>query len=362
MHYRKQLFDFLKKSTGFNITVVDTNTTANKFLEGHISLKSKIRKIPMFGKKYEINYSGVLFKFIDKNCMNYDIIILEGASNVLNNIFICRKLKKHKIPYICWDAGRRVGSKMTPIRVLAQPFIKSTLKNAVACIAYSSVAKSYITSLGIPREKIFICQNTLNVSYFDEQLKSISPEKVTALKQSLGFEDKKIILYVGALEKRKRVDDLIYAFKQVNNDTYALLIVGSGDDRQRLELLCKTLAVHNAHFAGEVIEGVIEYFLICDVFVLPSEGGLAINQAMICSKPIIASSADGTERDLIIPGKNGFLFHEGNVDELRKSLITVLESDSSSLGRYSRHIINQFFNENNFTKVFLEVIKYIQKM
>jgi glycosyltransferase involved in cell wall biosynthesis len=358
MHYRKLLIEYLNETSDFKITVIDTNTIKNEFKDKYISLKSNIKKIDLFGKKYEVNYSPELIRYISENCQKYDIVILEGVTNIINNIFIYKILKKKNVPYVWWGAGRRIGAGMTPVRKLVQPFVKKVMTNASACIAYSSIAKQYMMSVGVPEQKIFICQNTLNVSHYDEVIKTINVNRINQIREKHNLTNEKIILYVGALQKRKRVEDLIDAVAKLKNINYMLLIVGGGEHRQELEKYCNKLGLQNVKFLGEIVDGVIEYFILCDVFVLPSEGGLALNQAMICSKPVIASSADGTERDLIEQGINGYIFEEGNKEQLKYYLQLILEEKNNNLGRRSREIIDQKVNEVTFKKNFIEAINY----
>lgn len=358
MHYRKPLIEYIKKETGVEITVIETNTTENRFEEGHISLKSTIFKVSLFNKRYEINFSPRLSKYITENHGSYDMIILEGTSNLINNIFLCRILKKRKIPYVLWDAGRRIGSKMTPLRRLLDPLARNILIGATACMAYSTAAKDYFVSIGVPEERIFVCKNTLNVSYFDKIVSGITSEEITALKQGLGIENKKIILYVGVVEKRKRVEDLILAYQSLRDPGTALVIVGGGEHLQNLKDFCSQQKVENVIFTGQVIEGVMKYFLMGDVFALPSEGGLALNQAMICAKPVIASSADGTERDLIIHGKNGYFFKEGCYGELAACIRSVFSNDFVQMGAASRKIIADSVNESTFKEGFMKAVHH----
>jgi glycosyltransferase involved in cell wall biosynthesis len=63
---------------------------------------------------------------------------------------------------------------------------------------------------------------------------------------------------------------------------------------------------------------------MCDVFVLPGLGGLAINDAMMCGKPVICGEADGTEKDLIIDGTTGYLLHSQD-DSIVNEIIQKLE-------------------------------------
>jgi glycosyltransferase involved in cell wall biosynthesis len=56
-----------------------------------------------------------------------------------------------------------------------------------------------------------------------------------------------------------------------------------------------------------VVDGVGRFFVAADVFALPGPGGLALNQAMAYGLPVVAAGGDGTEHDLVEPGRSGFL-------------------------------------------------------
>jgi len=71
-----------------------------------------------------------------------------------------------------------------------------------------------------------------------------------------------------------------------------------------------------------------------DVFVLPSRGpgetwGLALNEAMACGRPVIASDRVGGARDLIVHGANGWTFESGNLEQLG-AVVTIASGCSRS--------------------------------
>ena len=62
------------------------------------------------------------------------------------------------------------------------------------------------------------------------------------------------------------------------------------------------------------------------IYVLAGMGGLSINEAMCYSLPVICSVCDGTEKDLIQDGVNGYYFESGNADSLAKSIEYLLRN------------------------------------
>ena len=52
------------------------------------------------------------------------------------------------------------------------------------------------------------------------------------------------------------------------------------------------------------------------VYVLAGMGGLSINDAMCFSLFVICLVCDGTEKDLVADGVNGYFFKEGDANDL----------------------------------------------
>lgn len=362
-HYRKLLLRRISTMTGIHFDVFATSGVeeAGEGLSIRV-FPSQKKQVNAFGKRYEVIASPELVKEAAERRGDYDALILEGATNIVIDVELRRALKG-KASYIVWDAGRRKNASLTPLRRLAQRPLMKVWSDAAAIMAYSTLAKDYFTSQGISPEKIFVCQNTLSVADFDREIAATEPGNVEAIRKQFA-PNGPLILYVGAIEPRKRLEDLVRAFSLVKktNPDANLLVIGGGDDLERVKGIASGLGCGGIHFTGPIIDGVIAYFMACDLFVLPSEGGLSLNQAMICSKPVIASSADGTELDLIEPGKNGFLFSEGGVDQLAARIRDAISRPDrlAAMGARSREIIDERANETLFAQNLIRCIDYVK--
>ena len=358
-HYRRLLLDYIELQGEYAVDVVSIGHE-----EGcNEKVRTYTARTLLQYKNYKIQRSPGMINYVKTHYQEYDYIILEGATNLSNNIPIVKFLKSKHKPYLVWDAGRRKNSKMSLPRKLAQGRLEYVWKNSAAIIAYSTLAKSYFKSIGIADEHIFVCQNTLYVGEFDKQIEKIDPQIVKEIRSKYVAEGEKIILYVGAVEPRKRIKDLIDAFEliQKTHTGAALVIIGGGNQLEELREYAKDK--QKVYLLGQIIDGVIKYFMACDVFALPSEGGLSLNQAMICRKPLVASSADGTELDLIEDGKNGYIFEEGDVSGLAEKIIRIITTPglSESMGAYSRTIIDQRVNEVSFYHNFKSCLGSVDK-
>ncbi len=310
-------------------------------------------------KNYFIPFHPAIPYYLIKD--KYDIVIVAGTVNVLNNMFILPVCKLMKIPYIWWDAGRRLRTPKNIFRKIIDPIVNYMARKANACIVYGSLAKKYWTSIGVSPERIFIANNTIDMCSVDNDIKRFRGQ-VELTKKRLKVKEKKILLCVGSLEKRKKVENLILAYEKlkINFSRLALLIIGSGSNKKDLELLCSNKNIQDVRFLGRVVKDVGLYFMLANVFILPSEGGLALNQAMAYGKPVIATSADGTEVDLIKDGFNGFIAKEDDIDSLSDAIQKILldEHVEKNMGLRSRELIRCKFTLDNMIRHINQAIKY----
>jgi glycosyltransferase involved in cell wall biosynthesis len=228
----------------------------------------------------------------------YDIIVLEGTTNLLNNIYLLPYAKLLKKKTIWWDAGYSLPNrtyKRKLIDFIVKPFVKMT----DAQMAYSTLAKEYLTKY-MGAKNAFLNLNTINTSYF----KSISDEISKSI-QNYVFDKSDIkLLYVGVVEKRKKVKELIDIVLELNKNaterTFSLTIIGGGSQLE--ELNTNYSKQQNISILGPIYDKdkLKDYYFNSDLFVLPGDGGLAILQSLLYGLPVLSiKGADGTEIDYI---------------------------------------------------------------
>lgn len=145
------------------------------------------------------------------------------------------------------------------------------------------------------------------------------------------------VLTVSRLTKSdsyKGIDSLIDAVHRARivGAEVVLTVVGSGDDRDRLEKHAAALGLNGSvRFAGSVPDGELQQELVrSDVFALPSrcEGfGIVYLEAMRHGRPCIAGNHGGAP-ELIEDGTDGFLVEHGDVNQLCGRLLTLHRSPS----------------------------------
>ncbi|NLN69863.1 MAG: glycosyltransferase family 4 protein [Chloroflexi bacterium] len=166
------------------------------------------------------------------------------------------------------------------------------------------------------------------------------------------------VLFVGRLQARKQVDNLLGACAQLAAPLQPeLVIVGDGPDRARLQTLAEQTyprAIFTGALYGAELE---EQFRRADLFILPGTGGLAIQQAMSFGLPVIAAEADGTQADLVRSG-NGWQIPPGNLPALQTALSTALADIPAlrRMGAASYRIVSEEVNIENMVAIFIEAL------
>lgn len=205
-------------------------------------------------------------------------------------------------------------------------------------ITVSQQCKEKLIKLGIPREKIRVIPNGVDIALFD----STEVDKVPNQ-----------ILYVGRLVKFKHVDWLIEAFAKILEEIpdAKLKIVGDGPERGNLERLARKLDIQKrVTFVGatSTYEKVVQHYKESEVFVLPStvEGEpIVLKEAMAACLPVIAMNIPGSGiPSLIRNGKNGFLLEPGHPELIAEKIILLLQDNElrKKMGKEGRKFAEKY--------------------
>lgn len=140
----------------------------------------------------------------------------------------------------------------------------------------------------------------------------------------------RIVTHVSNFRKVKRVEDVLYVFKKINDQIPSkLLLVGDGPERLKLEGICRDLDICNDVRMLGKIRNVTDVLCVSDLFVLPSvteSFGLAALEALACKVPVISTNTGGLP-EVNKHGYSGFLSPVANIDDMAKNAMTILKDD-----------------------------------
>lgn len=133
-----------------------------------------------------------------------------------------------------------------------------------------------------------------------------------------------LVGWFGRMTAVKRTEDLLHvlvALRRHGVDA-ALLLVGDGDDRPRLEQLAHELGVARSCLFLGYQEDVAPFYAISDAVVLTSanEGTpVTIIEALAAGRPVVATEVGGVA-DVVDDGATGFLVDPGDTDAMADRL------------------------------------------
>jgi glycosyltransferase involved in cell wall biosynthesis len=216
-------------------------------------------------------------------------------------------------------------------------------------IAYSQRGADEYAALGFPREKVFVAHNSVT-----------APPAFPLPFRPLTLDRRPSILFVGRLQVRKRIADLLLACSQIESKP-RLVIVGDGPERKDLELFAQKI-YPSAEFPGAKHGTELKpYFLEADLFVLPGTGGLAIQEAMSYGLPVIVAQGDGTQDDLVRK-ENGWQIPPDSIHYLLHVMKDAL-SDVARLrrmGEESYRIVKEEINIEKMVETFVTALNSLR--
>jgi N-acetyl-alpha-D-glucosaminyl L-malate synthase BshA len=173
-------------------------------------------------------------------------------------------------------------------------------------------------------------------------LKKFKKQKKDHFKKAICPNGEMLIVHTSNFRKVKRIGDIIQIFYNIHKEMPSkLLMIGDGPERAKAEKQCKELGIDvDVRFLGK-LEAVEEVLSVADLFLMPSEKesfGLAALEAMACEVPVISSNTGGIP-ELNINGVTGFLSDVGNVEDMTKNALYILDKDN--LPRFKANALAQ---------------------
>jgi len=279
-----------------------------------------------------------------------DALIVEGNPRYLSTRRAVSWMHRRGRPVIAWGLG--VPPSTGPLSNLRKPGRIRFLRSFDALIAYSQRGAAEYREAGVPHSRVFVAPNA-----------AVAQPDRPPPNRPLEYNGEPKILFVGRLQARKRIDNLLYACAALPPGLQPrLLVVGDGPAREEFQELAARV-YPRAEFPGSRHGPELEpFFLSADLFVLPGTGGLAVQEAMAYGLPVIVAKGDGTQDDLVRPA-NGWNIPSGDLPGLTEALQIAL-SDVGRLRRMgleSYRIVSEEVNLEAMVRVFVQALQAVKQ-
>lgn len=212
-----------------------------------------------------------------------------------------------------------------------------------------TLARQYFEQISGVRKPTFLFPYNVDNSWF-AGLSHFSENSWEAQRRSLSISRNTFVV-LGILKWNEREDPmtLIQGFSRFveHCPDACLVLVGDGPLRPDIEQSINKLHKH------VVLPGYVPYsalpalYGIADVFVHPAVGepwGVSVNEAMACGVPVLAAKGVGAGEDLVVEGKTGFVFSDGDDAELGQKLIYCADNRQmlAAMGRAAERKVAQW--------------------
>jgi len=350
--YRAQFFDLLAESCQGGLTICAGEPRLREGIETTRQLKSAlltpVRNIHMLGGALYMCWQSGLIEWL--NAQDPGALILEANPRYISSRAAIQWMKKRSRPVIGWGLGSPAltggwGGIRKSIRL-------NFVSRFDALLTYSQRGAEEYQALGYPTERIFVAPNAATA-------RPVQP----AIEREPVFKIRPCLLFVGRLQKRKRIDLLLQACANLPMDLQPrLVIIGDGPELTTMQSLARQI-YPIAEFPGARHGAELtQYFNEADVFVLPGTGGLAVQEAMSHALPVIVARGDGTQDDLVRP-VNGWQIKGDDLASLRETLRVALKDAPRlrKMGLESYRIVSEEINLEKMVEVFVGVLDKLGK-
>jgi glycosyltransferase involved in cell wall biosynthesis len=280
------------------------------------------------------SFSPQYLFFLLKHIKDYDLAYISPiwTFTVLAGSIAC---KLNKIPYIFAPHGslyeETIKIKSYWIKKIYYfLFAKWCIENANLIHYTTEDEKEKVTRyLGI-KNKSLIIPNGIDLDNYKDldkikDFKNYFPE----------LEEKKYILFMGRISKKKGLNLLISAFKMILKDFPDFYLVIAGPDnegyKKEVEKIIKKNDIEEKVIFTGMLEGekILSAYKSAELFVLPSYSenfGMVVPEAMMCETPVIISNRVGIYKEVL--EYNAGIVTNLSVGDISSGMLKVLEYPS----------------------------------
>jgi glycosyltransferase involved in cell wall biosynthesis len=341
-----------------NITIIRTCRLPFGSISAGFSWKKPLLDIAIAWK---------MFNLVRKN--SYDVIHC-----VEESAYIASLLKwTFGAPYIC-DVDSSIpcqlkekGGLTSLLAPIAGIFEKRALRKSLCAVTVCRALTNIVTK-SAPETKVFQLEDP---PISDDR--RYSESELNSLREKLGAETKKIVLYMGNFESYQGVDLLMHAFARVSesfNNAILLLIGGSPADVREKQLLAQKLSIRDqVHFTGLLPpDETTIYLQAADVLVSPRTKGentpMKIYTYMAAGSAILAT--DMFTHTQVLDHESALLT-QPDQEAMAKGLEKLLNDDRliNRLAKRALEIVNEKYSFPAYTqkvkKIYLWVENQLRK-
>ncbi len=350
--YRESIWKLLIEESRYDFNIFFSTQELNGIKSCNSFKSKKFHSVKNYIFKSRLIWQTNVIKTVCKK--KIDIVIFMGEMNVISTwlaIIIC-KFRAIEI----WFWGHGIYGNESELKKF---FRLSFLKLADKHLLYEKRAEQILIKNGFQKKNLEIVYNSLDYELqkkLFEKLESKKPSGIPHFKN-----DYPTLLFIGRLTQQKKLEILIRAVKELDKSNYKvnLLIIGDGNERDRLIWLLAKLRLNNFYICGSLYDEheISSLIYNSDLCVSPGNVGLTAIHSLSYGTAVASHNNFNNqmpEVETIIQGVNGFLFKEGDSLDLAIKIKSFLEFKPDK--KKVRQIIEEKYNIHYQKRIFDQLI------
>ena len=363
--YRLAIYERLAKAEDIDLTVyysrepkyysLKTVDPGDRFPHQRIEMKT-----------IRVGNQELLFQPEIKNMIaggRHDVVILSANPRLLSNFPALYAARRKRIGTVWWSLG--LMANQSPVTIAIRRWLMH-IPDAIAL--YTTDERDYFVRKGVPSEKVFVAQNTIDVTAEKHAAETWTAYGAESFLAEQGLSSKTLFLFCARLRQIKRVDLILRAMSMLRKDRpdIHLVVIGEGELQAELKELASQLKLDGSiSWLGSVYEAqkLAPWYLASKALVIPTGIGLAAFQSFAYGLPCITTAnrhKQSPEATALMDGYNCLMFEDENIRDIAEKMRLVASDGhlQQRLSRNARRTMDEEYTVDKMIEGFVQAIHY----
>lgn len=372
LNYRIPFYNALAQQKGFDFALVtcplSSRLRSEAFREADQQRAFKSFLLPVVSEK-PFQYLCALVALLVRE--RPDVLITGLGHRVFYTLAILKYIFRFKL--VLWNGGvpyrdkakvseyaRKIDAKK-----LGFPTFRTFLQHCDGFVLYSDHAKIFFKEyFSIPEEKMFVAPNSPDTNLYWTMKEDVKKNGGAAeIKKRYAPNGEKMLLTLGRLNKERRLDILLKAYRKIAGEypDVSFVIIGDGPERTPMEKLSCCMGLKKVFFTGEIYDDteLAKYFAYAYAYVYAGVASLAVTIAMTMDLPVVGFDY-GLEVHAVRDGVTGFVVPFGDWETLADKILFLLKNEDKreSFSAEACKIMREEINLVAMVNGFVDAIAY----
>jgi len=254
-----------------------------------------------------------------------DLIVLTPENKLISNL---PEQYGRRFPRAAlWGHGANLQGNPKSLR---ERFKRIVARRADWWFGYTDMSVPLIQQTGFPANRITVLNNSVDTTEMTQMRRCSTPDRLNALRRSIGLNGDRIGVFVGSLYSEKRIAFMLDAAVEIRKTLpdFEFLIIGGGPDESVVTRFCAQNSW--AHYLG-VRKGQdkVDAVALASLMLNPGLVGLGILDSFVCGVPMITTDCGlhSPEIAYLQDGLNGRMT-TNTLDAFVKGAVEVLANEA----------------------------------